>query len=65
MFRRKPHTLPADPVFEPNLEKLGFFIDEEDRIRSIKNPERKYQYQINRNERWNQVHKGALDRPRR
>ncbi|ETI28321.1 hypothetical protein G647_00770 [Cladophialophora carrionii CBS 160.54] len=60
MFRRKADTLPADPIFEPDLEKLGFFINDEDQVRSVRNPERKYQYQINRNERWNQVHKAAV-----
>ncbi|EXJ64388.1 hypothetical protein A1O7_00724 [Cladophialophora yegresii CBS 114405] len=60
MFRRKADTLPADPVFEPDLDKLGFFINDQDQVRSIKNLERKYQYQINRNERWNQVHKAAV-----
>lgn len=58
MFRRKPHTLPADPVFEPDLEKLGFYINGEDQVRSIRDPSRKFQYHINRNERWDQVHKG-------
>ncbi|KAJ9609152.1 hypothetical protein H2200_006924 [Cladophialophora chaetospira] len=59
MFRRKPNTLPADPVFEPDLEKLGFFINSEDQVRSIRDPARKFQYHINRNDRWDQVHKGA------
>ena len=61
MFRRKADTLPADPVFEPDLEKLGFYINSEDKVRSIRNPERRYQYMVNRNERWNQVHRGMLN----
>ncbi|KIY01409.1 uncharacterized protein Z520_02961 [Fonsecaea multimorphosa CBS 102226] len=60
MFRRLPHTLPPDAVYEPDLAKLGFFINGEDQIRSVQNPERKYQYRVNRNERWNEVHKSAL-----
>ncbi|KIW88719.1 uncharacterized protein Z519_10765 [Cladophialophora bantiana CBS 173.52] len=60
MFRRLPHTLPADPVFEPDLAKLGFFINSEDVVRSIRSPDRKYQYKINRNDRWNEVHKSAI-----
>ncbi|EXJ92498.1 hypothetical protein A1O3_01050 [Capronia epimyces CBS 606.96] len=59
MFRRLPHTLPADPVFPPDLEKLGFFVNENDQVRMIKNPAQKYQYQINRNDRVNQVYKQA------
>ncbi|KAL2426083.1 hypothetical protein ABEF95_010706 [Exophiala dermatitidis] len=59
MFRRLPHTLPADPVFTPDLEKLGFFVNQDDQIRMIKNPEQKYQYQINRNDRVNQVYRQA------
>ncbi|OQV03164.1 Arb2 domain-containing protein isoform 2 [Cladophialophora immunda] len=59
MFRRLPHTLPADPVFEPDLAKLGFFLNSEDQVRSISSPDRKWQYKINRNERWNEVHKWA------
>ena len=60
MFRRLPHTLPPEPHFEPDLEKLGFFVNSEDLVRSIRNPERKFQYLVNRNERWNQVHKGQF-----
>ncbi|KIX06176.1 uncharacterized protein Z518_04150 [Rhinocladiella mackenziei CBS 650.93] len=59
MFRRLPHTLPPDPSFPPDLETLGFFINEDDQIRMIKNPTQKYQYQINRNDRVNQVYKEA------
>ncbi|KAI1617269.1 Arb2 domain-containing protein [Exophiala viscosa] len=59
MFRRLPHTLPPDPVFEPALDKLGFFVNEADQIRSIKNPEQKYQYAVNKNERVNEVYKQA------
>lgn len=59
MFRRLPHSLPADPVFNADLEHLGFFVNENDQIRMIKNPTQKYQYQINRNDRVNQVYKAA------
>ena len=60
MFRRLPHTLPADPVFEPDLEKLGFFVNDEDKVRLIRNPKQRYQYEVNKNERWNIVHKGVF-----
>lgn len=59
MFRRLPHNLPPDPQFPPDLEKLGFFVNDQDQIRSIKNPEHKYQYKINHNDRVNQTYKQA------
>ncbi|KAH0844174.1 hypothetical protein AYO21_11530 [Fonsecaea monophora] len=62
MFRRLAHTLPADAVFEPDLAKLGFFVNEDDQVRSIRSPDRKFQYKINRNDRWNEVHKSAIRR---
>jgi hypothetical protein len=59
MFRRLPHTLPADPSFPADLEKLGFFVNDDDQIRQIKNPAQKFQYNMNLNERVNQVYKHA------
>jgi hypothetical protein len=64
MFRRLSHTLPADPVFESDLEKLGFCVNDQDRVRGISSPKKKYQYDINRNDRWNQVHKGMFSTKR-
>lgn len=61
MFRRLPHSLPRDPVFEPDLEKLGFFINDDDQVRMIRNPEQKYQYQVNKNERVNLVYRQACN----
>jgi hypothetical protein len=58
MFRRLEHTLPADPVYEPDLEKLGFFINDADQVRSLKDPKQRYQYAVNRNDRWNEVYRG-------
>lgn len=59
MFRRLPHTLPPDPTFPADLEKLGFFVNSDDKIRQIKNPSQKYQYNINVNDRVNQAYKHA------
>ena len=59
MFHRLSHTLPPDPQFPPDLEKLGFFVNDKDQIRSIKNPNSKYKHKINVNERVNQVYKNA------
>ncbi|KIW15293.1 hypothetical protein PV08_05338 [Exophiala spinifera] len=59
MFRRRPDTLPPDPVFEPELKKLGFFINEHDQIRMIKNREAKYSFSINKNDRVNYAYREA------
>ena len=59
MFRRLPHTLPADAFYESDLEKLGFRVNEQDQVRGIQDPKKRYQYAVNRNERWNQVHKST------
>jgi len=61
MFRRRPNTLPSDPVFEPKLDKLGFFVNERDQIRMIKNPEAKYTFGMNKNERVNHVYRQACN----
>lgn len=62
MFRRLAHTLPPDPTFPADLEKLGFMVTSEDKIRQIKNPSHKFQYRINTNERVNQAYKLANNR---
>lgn len=59
MFRRLPHNLPPDPQFPPDLGKLGFFVNDKDQIRSLKNPDSKYKHKINANERVNQAYKYA------
>jgi hypothetical protein len=61
MFRRRPNTLPSDPVFEPKLDKLGFFVNEHDQIRMIRNPEAKYTFKVNSNERVNYVYRQACN----
>jgi len=61
MFRRLSHTLPRDPVFPADLEKLGFFVNDQDQIRMIKSPEQKYQYSINKNDRVNDLYKEAMN----
>jgi hypothetical protein len=61
MFRRLPHTLPKDPVIPANIEALGYFINDSDQIRQIRNPEQKYQFVVNRNDRVNDVFKEAMN----
>lgn len=61
MFRRLPNKLPPDPSFPADLAKLGYFINDKDQIRQIANPDQKYQYKINRNDRVNDVYREAMN----
>lgn len=61
MFRRLPHTLPKDPTFPTDIKLLGYFINEHDQVRQIKNPDQKYQFGVNRNDRFNDVYKEAMN----
>ena len=61
MFRRLPHTLPKDPVIPADFQVLGYFINDNDQIRQIRNPEQKYQFVVNRNDRVNDVYKEAMN----
>ncbi|KAL8825643.1 MAG: hypothetical protein Q9191_004292 [Dirinaria sp. TL-2023a] len=51
MFRRLSHTLPKDPEFPADLAGLGYYINENDQIRSIARPDQEFNYFISRNER--------------
>ncbi len=61
MFRRLPNQLPTDITFPADLEALGYFINDNDQIRQIANPDQKYQYKINRSDRVNDVYKEAMN----
>lgn len=61
MFRLLPDRLPREIAVPTTLEGLGYFVTENDVIRQMSNPERKYQYRINRNERVNEIHKEAMN----
>ncbi|KAH1998596.1 hypothetical protein KXV80_005565 [Aspergillus fumigatus] len=61
MFVYRPQDLPRDPIFPADLEKLGYFINEKDQIRKIANPEQEFQFKINRNDRWNDLQRGAMN----
>ncbi|KAI8623139.1 Arb2 domain-containing protein [Xylariaceae sp. FL1651] len=54
MFVRKWSSLPEDPQFPSDLKGLGYFVNENDEVRSIKNPDCYYKFFISRNPRWNQ-----------
>ncbi|QKX56531.1 uncharacterized protein TRUGW13939_03636 [Talaromyces rugulosus] len=53
--------LPKDPVFVPDLEKLGYFINDKDQIRQVANPEADFKFKLTNNERWNDVHGNAMN----
>ncbi|KAJ9298698.1 hypothetical protein DTO271G3_3665 [Paecilomyces variotii] len=59
VFRRE--DLPPDPVFPADLEKLGYFINGNDQIRKISDPEKEFVFKINRNDRWNLVNREAMN----
>ncbi|ESZ93191.1 hypothetical protein SBOR_6423 [Sclerotinia borealis F-4128] len=61
MFRRLPSGLPKDPKFEPTLDGLGYFINEKDEIRSIENPKAYFKFFLTKNERYNQLHREAMN----
>jgi hypothetical protein len=61
MFRRLSHTLPKDPIIPTDLASLGYFINDRDQIRMIQNPEQKFQYLINKNDRVNDLYKEAMN----
>ncbi|RYO79930.1 hypothetical protein DL762_007903 [Monosporascus cannonballus] len=61
MFRRKWSGLPADPAFPSDLKKLGYFINEDDEVRSIENPDYYFKYFLSRNGRYNERQRFAMN----
>ncbi|KAL1886116.1 hypothetical protein Plec18167_000045 [Paecilomyces lecythidis] len=59
VFRRE--DLPTDPVFPADLKKLGYFINDNDQIRKISEPEKEFVFKINRNDRWNMLNREAMN----
>lgn len=53
MFRRRWSGLPADPIFPANISELGYFINEDDEIRSLENADYYFHYFLTKNERYN------------
>jgi hypothetical protein len=60
MFRRLLGSLPEDPSWEPDLTKLGYFINDDLQIRKIKNPSEGFQFKVTNNDRFNEVHREAF-----
>ncbi|KAJ5805443.1 uncharacterized protein N7503_003045 [Penicillium pulvis] len=53
MYVWQNKDLPPDPDFPVDLKGLGFYINGNDQIRQIANPEEGYKYKVNRNDRFN------------
>jgi hypothetical protein len=60
MFQRLPGSLPEDPMWDADLTKLGYFVNEEGQIRRIKKPTERFQFKITDNDRFNERHKDAF-----
>ncbi|KAM7209723.1 Arb2 domain containing protein [Naviculisporaceae sp. PSN 640] len=54
MFRRKWSGLPADPIFGSDLAELGYFVNDEDEIRSLDDPDSYFKFFLTKNQRWNE-----------
>ncbi|KAI1114199.1 hypothetical protein F5Y14DRAFT_193665 [Nemania sp. NC0429] len=52
MFKRKWSALPPDPIFPSDLKGLGYFINDEDEVRSIENEDNYFKFFISRNPRF-------------
>ncbi|KAL9619642.1 MAG: hypothetical protein Q9160_005748 [Pyrenula sp. 1 TL-2023] len=61
MFRRLSNSLPPDPAFPDDIEKLGYFINDHDQIRMISEPKSGFKYVISKNDRVNDNHKEAMN----
>ncbi|KAK4697903.1 hypothetical protein P7C71_g237, partial [Lecanoromycetidae sp. Uapishka_2] len=61
MFRRLSSSLPKDPEFPADLEKLGYHINEHDQIRSLAHPDQEFNFFISKNERVRETQREAMD----
>ncbi|OLN96561.1 hypothetical protein CCHL11_00734 [Colletotrichum chlorophyti] len=51
MFRRRWSGLPKDPIFSSDLKGLGYFVNEQDEIRNIVEPNHYFKYYLTKNGR--------------
>ncbi|OWO99706.1 hypothetical protein B2J93_9456 [Marssonina coronariae] len=61
MFRRLQSGLPKDPVFPTTLQGLGYFINDDDEIRSIDNPKAYFKYFLTKNLRFNDLQRESMN----
>ncbi|ERS99976.1 hypothetical protein HMPREF1624_03345 [Sporothrix schenckii ATCC 58251] len=61
MFRRLWTGLPDMPKYPVDIGKLGYFINEDDEIRSIEDPKYYFKYFIDKNTYYNDCHRFSFD----
>ncbi|KAI9758191.1 MAG: hypothetical protein M4579_003165 [Chaenotheca gracillima] len=61
MFRQMNASLPPDPEYPADLAGLGYFINDKDQIKAIKNPAQDFNYWVNKNERYNVKQREAMN----
>ncbi|KAG8407401.1 hypothetical protein J3459_010680 [Metarhizium acridum] len=61
MFRRHWSGLPKDAAFPSDLKGLGYFVNDDDEIRSVESPEQYFKFFINKNSRINQRQRFEFD----
>jgi len=61
MFRRLDPGLPKDPVYPADLKGLGYFINDEDEIRSIENEKAYFKFFLTKNDRFNCVQRESMN----
>ncbi|PKY06589.1 hypothetical protein P168DRAFT_288525 [Aspergillus campestris IBT 28561] len=61
MFVFNRGDLPPDPSFPADLKQLGYFINDRDQIRKISDPKQEFQFKINKNDRWNETQREAMN----
>ncbi|KAL2065931.1 hypothetical protein VTL71DRAFT_3601 [Oculimacula yallundae] len=61
MFRRLDSGLPKDPIYPSDLKGLGYFINDEDEIRSIENEKAYFKFFLTKNDRFNCVQRESMN----
>ncbi|GKU15257.1 unnamed protein product [Fusarium langsethiae] len=62
MFRRHWSGLPKDVSFPKDLAGLGYFVNDQDEVRSLKDPHHYFKFHINKNSRVNDRQRFQLQR---
>jgi len=61
MYRRLESSLPPDFTFANDLKGMGYFVNDNDQIRMIDDPEQPFHYHASKNERYVEMQKAAYD----
>ncbi|CAG1995919.1 unnamed protein product [Fusarium graminearum] len=62
MFRRHWSGLPKDVSFPKDLAGLGYFVNDQDEVRSLKDPDNYFKFHVNKNTRVNDRQRFQLQR---